>query len=176
MIVPDWGNKAPTLSKQQLERIARFEKWEAKESEPYRTHYKYKKKIEKDKLEAALKTTKVPFTDMIVPAFLVENMAVSNLREQGYPQFWNDAKRIDELRQIIQSRPSRVQPLKDFYRECVEEIFHTHYVDWSMPPHAVMMGMMPPHFLSNVLWDLKKNRERKVEIHSEQVEADCEDR
>ena len=32
---------------------------------------------------------------------------------------------------------------------------------WKIEEQAVLMGMMPPHFLSNILWQLKTNQEQK---------------
>ena len=94
-------SKRLQLSEEQVKRIAEFGKWEAVESGEFQNAFKGKKTKEMNRIAANLETTRLPFTDQKVPEELVENLALANLREIGYMQFWLESKRIEEMEIVI---------------------------------------------------------------------------
>ena len=159
IVTRDWGGGL-SLNDQQVDRIVGLGKWDAKESEAFRNKCKWKKQVEMGLVESK-PSMLLPFTCQVVPHFMVEHVALNNLREQGHPQFWHDSRRTNELFDIIWKLKAQVQGHPDFCKKHTEETCATHCVEWSIPEEAALMGMMPPRFLSNILGDLKQNPERK---------------
>ena len=156
---PQWRD---VFTSEQYDRVLSYGRWDANESDPFRIRFKYKLQLERNRV--AESNSKLPFTKDKVPNDLVDLVALSNLREKGFPQFWSDNRKIQKHEQHILDPNGVVDTLDHFCKTYLEEIYITHYVDkenWSVPTDATLMGIMPPHFLHMLIWELKNDQNRK---------------